>query len=182
MMMQELCLHIIDVVQNSVSAGSGTVRVTLKDSHKEDIILIQVADDGKGMDEQTLTNVQNPFYTTKSGKKVGLGIPLLKESALFCDGNFNMESTPGKGTSVTATFKKSHIDTPPVGDVKDTLFTTIVGTDQCNIDITYTTDNGTFNISINEIKQEIGDDIPLTHPEVIKFLRDYINQNIDQIS
>ncbi len=180
-MMAELCLHIIDVVQNSTAADAENVKIQLKDSQKEDLILIAVTDDGCGMDQQTLENVQNPFYTTKSGKKVGLGIPLLKAGSFDCDGSFHMQSTPGQGTNVSSTFKRSHIDTPPVGDVNDTIFTLIVGTDQCNIEFDYTTDKGAFCISIAEVKDQVGD-VPLTHPEIIGFLREYISTNVQQLT
>jgi len=179
-MMEELCYHIIDIVQNSISADSKNVRMKLKESDKEDIILIEVEDDGKGMDAETLRNVQDPFYTTKSGKKVGLGIPILKETAIHCEGSFKMESRVEKGTLVRAIFKKSNIDVPPIGKIKDTILTSIVGNDSCNIDITYENDNGIFNISTKKIKEQIGD-LHINHPDVIKFLREFIDKEITNL-
>ena len=174
-MMEELCYHIIDIVQNSISANSKNIKIKLKESDKEDLILIEIKDDGKGMDAETLENVQDPFYTTKSGKKVGLGIPILKETAIHCEGSFKMESHIGKGTLVSAIFKKSNIDVPPIGEVKDTILTSIVGNDHCNIDITYENDNGIFDISTKKIKEQIGD-LHITHPYVIKFLKEFIDK------
>ncbi len=179
-MMEELCYHIIDIVQNSISANSKNIRIKLKESDKEDIILIEIEDDGKGMDAKTLRNVQDPFYTTKSGKKVGLGIPILKETAIHCEGSFKMESCSGKGTCVSAIFKKSNIDVPPIGKIKDTILTSIVGNDSCNIDITYENDNGSFNISTKRIKEQIGD-LHITHPDVVKFLREFIDKEITNL-
>lgn len=181
MMMEELCLHIIDIAQNSVSAAAANVRIRLRDSAADNIILIHIGDDGKGMDAATAENVQNPFFTTKSGKKVGLGIPLLKESALFCDGGFQLSSSPGQGAIVSATFRRDHIDTPPVGNIAETIFTLIAGTDQCNIEFTFETDKGAFSISTNEIREQIGADIPLSYPDVIAFLRQYISENIAEV-
>ena len=179
-MMEELCYHIIDIVQNSISANSKNIKIKLKESDKEDLILIEIKDDGKGMDAETLENVQDPFYTTKSGKKVGLGIPILKETAIHCEGSFKMESHIGKGTLVSAIFKKSNIDVPPIGEVKDTILTSIVGNDHCNIDITYENDNGIFDISTKKIKEQIGD-LHITHPNVIKFLKEFIDKEITNL-
>jgi len=179
-MMEELCYHIIDIVQNSISANSKNIKIKLKESDKGDLILIEINDDGKGMDAETLKNVQDPFYTTKSGKKVGLGIPLLKETAIHCEGSFKMESRVGKGTLVRAIFKKSNIDVPPIGEVKDTILTSIVGNDPCDIDITYENDNGCFNISTKEIKEQIGD-LHITHPDVMRFLKEFIDKGISDL-
>jgi len=176
-MMAELCYNIIDITQNSLAAAAANVFILLEDSIARDKIIIEVKDDGRGMDTITLENVQNPFYTTKTEKKVGLGIPLLKQAALECGGEFVIESQPGQGTRVFTRFQRSHIDTPPVGDIQGTIFTLIVGTAGINIDFTYTTDTGTFNISIQEIKEQVGD-VHLTHPEIMKFLRQYINENV----
>ena len=179
-MMEELCYHIIDIVQNSISVNSKNIKIKLKESDKEDLILIEIEDDGKGMDAETLRKVQDPFYTTKRGKKVGLGIPILKETAIHCEGSFKMESHVGKGTLVSAIFKRSNIDVPPIGKIKDTILTSIVGNDHCNIDITYENDNGIFNISPKKIKEQIGD-LHITHPYVIKFLREFIDKEITNL-
>lgn len=191
-MMAELCYHIIDLVQNSVAARAQNIIVHLEESLSKDMIMIEVKDDGKGMDAETMANVQNPFYTTKGFKKVGLGIPLFKDTSLMCDGQFYIDSTPGLGTTLRATFKRSHIDTPPLGDVRDTLLTLLIGTcGGCeikpgepyavNLAFIYTTDIGSFRISLAEIRAEIGE-LPLTHPDVLAFLRGYITENIDQLN
>jgi Histidine kinase-, DNA gyrase B-, and HSP90-like ATPase len=186
-MMAELCYHIIDLAQNSATADSDNIFIRLEDSLAKDLILMEIKDDGKGMDAETVINVQDPFFTTKSTKKVGLGVPLLKEAAALCDGDFSIISAIGEGTTVRASLRKSHIDRPPVGDLKDTILTLLVSTvgpedaKIPNVDFEYSTDSGTFRLSINEIKEEVGD-VPLSHPEVLTFLRKYISENIDQIS
>jgi len=177
-MMAELCYHIIDIVQNSTAANASHIEVLVEDSESKDHIILEIKDNGRGMNATTLENVQNPFYTTKSDKKVGLGIPLLKQAAQHCDGEFLMESQPGIGTRVFAQFKKNHIDTPPLGDINDTIFTTIVGTENIDITFSYITDKGDFHISTHEIKEQVGDDVPLTYPEIMAFLRQYIQENI----
>lgn len=188
-MMAELCYHILDLVQNSAAAGSDQIEVVLEDSINRDVVVLDIRDNGKGMDGETVENVQHPFYTTKNIKKVGLGIPLLKETANMCQGEFSISSRIGKGTQVRAQLRKSHIDTPPLGDVAGTILTLLVGHSEIqtehglhriNIKITYTTDAGSFEISSEQIREQI-DDLPMSHPEVSGFLREYINEKASSL-
>lgn len=183
-MMAELCYHLIDLVQNSAAAGADEIHVLLKDSAARDDIVLEIRDNGRGMDEEMVNRVQDPFFTTKSIKKVGLGIPLLKETALMCDGTFSIDSRAGEGTCIRAQLCRSHIDTPPLGDVSGTFLTLLTGHSQIqvgetdraiNIQITYMTDAGSFEISSADIRGHIGD-LPFTHPEVIAFLRGFIDE------
>lgn len=180
-MMYELTLHIIDIVQNSIRAESRNIKINIFDSLENDKIIIEIIDDGKGMDEETKKKVENPFYTTKQDKSVGLGVPLLKQTALHCDGKFFIESQLGRGTKIHSEFKKYHIDLPPLGNLSDTFLTLLTYDEKkVNIIINYTNDKGEFKISTNEIKEEIKD-IPITSPEVISFLKSYINENLNKL-
>jgi len=179
-MMYELSLHIIDIVQNSIRAESKNIIINIVDSSKKDKIIIEIIDDGKGMDDETINKVENPFYTTKQDKSVGLGVPLFKQTAEHCDGKFFIKSQLGKGTKIYSEFKKSHIDLPPLGNLSDTFLTLLTYDEKkVNIIINYSNDNGEFKISTNEIKEEIGD-IPITSPEVISFLKSFINENLNK--
>lgn len=111
-MLAELSMHIIDIVQNSISAGADLIKVKIHELKDRDLLIIEVEDNGKGMDKDQINRVQDPFYTTKSFKRVGLGIPLFKQTAEHCDGSFQILSEPSKGTLIRATFKKSHVDLP----------------------------------------------------------------------
>ncbi len=178
-MMYELTLHIIDIVHNSIRANASQIEVKIIDSLKSDKIIIEIIDNGIGMDEETIQRVQDPFYTTKKEKTVGLGVPLLKQTANHCDGEFFIKSELGKGTIVHAEFKKSHIDLPPIGNLSDTFLTLLTYDDEnINIILNYETDKGKFSISTSEIKNEIGD-VPLSSPEVISFLKSYIKENLE---
>ncbi len=177
-MMEELSYHILDLVQNSIRAGAKKIEVFIKDSEKEDELIISVKDNGSGMDEETIRKVEDPFYTTKKEKKVGLGVPLLKETALHCDGDFRIKSSPGKGTEVFAKFKKSHIDLPPLGNLKDTILTIIISAESFDILFKIKTDKGEFILDTAEIKKEIGEDIPICAPEVLSFLKEYLDSEL----
>ncbi|MBN1317319.1 MAG: sensor histidine kinase, partial [Anaerolineales bacterium] len=124
--MRELSLHILDLAENSVSAGADKVRILVHEDMHADRLIIAVQDNGRGMDEASLAQVCDPFFTSRTTRKVGLGIPFLKAAAESCQGIFIIESTPGKGTHVKAEFKHSHIDRMPLGDLAGTLLTLLV--------------------------------------------------------
>lgn len=176
-MLAELSMHIIDIVQNSISAGAHLIAVNILDDKEKDIIVIEVKDDGRGMDADLIKRVQDPFYTTKSHKKVGLGIPLFKQTAEHCDGSFEITSEPAKGTSIRATFKRSHVDLPPMGNLKDTILTLVVGEPSVDFVFNISFDGNHLFLDTREIKEEL-QDVPINHPEVIKFLREYLEENL----
>lgn len=175
--MAELCYHILDIVQNSYRADSSLIDVYIRESDSDDLVEIKIADDGKGMDDDTVVCVQEPFFTTKSGKKVGLGIPLMKETAEHCEGSFHIISEKGKGTEVYASFKKSNIDRPPLGDLSGTVLSVISGIEGPDVKFVCKSDAGEFSVSIDEIREQAGD-IPLSSPDVYSFLRAYISEGL----
>jgi len=173
----ELSMHIMDIVQNSISAGASLIRVRIHEDTKRDLLLIEVEDNGVGMDEETVKRVQDPFYTTKSYKKVGLGIPLFNQTAEHCDGTFEIKSEKGKGTLVRATFRRSHVDLPPIGNLKDTILTLVVGSPQVDFIFEIVKDNHTFTFDTREVKAELKE-VPISHPEVVKFLDSFLDENL----
>ncbi|MBC7195059.1 MAG: sensor histidine kinase [Caldisericia bacterium] len=178
--MDEISLHVLDIVQNSISANATLIIVNIIEDTKEDKIEIEIIDNGKGMSEEELKLIENPFYTTKNYKKVGLGIPLLKQIALSSDGDFKIESKKGEFTKVYIKFKKSHPDTPPIGNLKDTILTLILTSENFDIKFHYKKENKILEIDSREIKKFLGD-IPINHPEVIKFIRNYLNDNFKNL-
>jgi len=177
---EDLSFHIVDVVQNSVTAGADRVEIVIEASVRKDRIQLKICDNGRGMDTDTVRRVQDPFYTTKSGKKVGLGIPLMKETALHCDGAFELTSRLDKGTRIRAEYRLTHIDTPPMGPVDETIFQLIVATPEVNMVFVWMTDAGRFAVSTHEIREQIGE-MSLTHPAVLSFLRNYLRENIQKL-
>lgn len=125
--MEDLSLHILDVVENSIDAGAKRIKIEIYEDLKLDLLKIEIVDDGKGMDKETLRKSLDPFFTTKTVRKVGLGLSLFREAARMANGDFVIRSDVDKGTKVMATFQHSHIDRKPFGDMTKTLMTLIVG-------------------------------------------------------
>ncbi len=178
--MDELLLHVLDIVQNSISAGATLVSVKIEEKSDEDLLSITVSDNGKGMDEETLKAVEDPFFTTKTGKKVGLGIPLLKQTVASTGGYFQIDSHPGKGTIIRASFPKSHIDLPPLGDLKGTILALVFASGNADIVFSYDRDGRIFSLDTRSMKEILGE-VPFSHPEVIKFLNNFIDDGIKEL-
>ena len=119
--MEDLSLHILDVVENSIRAGAGCVWVRLTEDRREERLTLEIDDDGEGMDEETKGRCLDPYFTTKSGKEVGLGLAFLAQSAEDTGGCLSVKSEKGKGTTVTAVYDLTHIDLRPLGDVNGTI-------------------------------------------------------------
>lgn len=179
-MLAELSMHVMDIVQNSISAGATLVRVKIEQNYSLDTLTIEIEDNGRGMTKEEIKKVQDPFYTTKSYKKVGLGIPLFRQIAEHCDGSFEIQSTPGKGTLIRAKFRMSHIDLPPIGNLKDTILTLVVGKPEIDFLFEIYKDGVSFVLDTREIKREL-QDVPVNHPEVIRFLDEFIDSNLKEM-
>jgi len=179
-MVEDLCFHLLDLVQNSVAAGARNIRLTVIASAIRDSLTLEVSDDGRGMDRQTLLKVQDPFFTSKSFKKVGLGIPLLKATAQLCRGDFRIASSVGRGTTVRARLQKSHLDCPPLGNLEETLLSLLVSLDPINIQFTYRSENGKFAVASADIRRQVGD-LHFSHPEIYQFLKQYIHEGLGRV-
>ncbi|NIM13941.1 MAG: ATP-binding protein [Candidatus Aminicenantes bacterium] len=118
--MEDLSLHIMDIVENSLRAGAEHIAVRLVDKANH-ILVIEVEDDGRGMNEETLKNAANPFYTTKNGKRYGLGLSLLSQACEDAGGRLRIEKGRTKGIKVIASFKKDNVDIKPMGNIDKTM-------------------------------------------------------------
>jgi len=184
--MREIALHLLDVAENSVAAESKNISVHVHEDLLHDGLIISVIDDGRGMDAETVQQVEDPFYTTRTTRNVGLGIPLLKSAAEMAEGSFNLQSEPGKGAWVEAEFRHSHIDRMPLGDLSSTFLTLLISHPQIVWTFLYrVTDKNKqsrdFLLESAELKSELGD-ISLTEPEVLTFLRGMIEEGIDAVA
>jgi anti-sigma regulatory factor (Ser/Thr protein kinase) len=179
-MVEDLCFHLVDLVQNSVAAGARNITLNVTEEEAGDRLTLEVADDGQGMDRHTLLKVQDPFFTSKGFKKVGLGIPLLKATAEACLGHFRISSRPGQGTRVRAQLQKSHVDCPPLGDLGETLLSLIVSLEQVNLRFSFRSELGKFFLSSADIRLQVGD-LHFSHPEVYQFLKSYIRERLDRL-
>ena len=175
--MQELSLNILDIAQNSVVAGASLIEIMVEASGENNKMLtIIIKDNGKGMDSQTLENVTNPFFTSRTTRKVGLGIPLFKMAAEQTGGFFDITSEVGVGTQVKAVFDTSNIDCTPLGDVWDTVAILI----QMNEDIefVYTAKRGEddFVCDTRQLK-EVMEGAPLSNPMIVRWIKEFIEEN-----
>ncbi|WP_294579867.1 ATP-binding protein [uncultured Thomasclavelia sp.] len=176
--MQEIAMNILDIAYNSIRAGATMIKVLITDSLKQNIIEIKIIDNGKGMDKETLTKVTDPFYTTRTTRKVGLGIPIFKENIEATGGHFDIESTVNIGTSVTGIFVKDHLDTPPMGNIVDTMVTLIQADEKINYIFEYNTDDFNFTLDTCQIKEILGNDVSITEPQIIMWLKDYMKEGL----
>jgi hypothetical protein len=179
--MRELSLHILDIAQNSIVAEAGTLRIVIIEAKKEDRLTIKIKDDGRGMDEETLRRVVDPFYTTRTTRKVGLGIPMFKLNAEGCDGSFEIKSQLGVGTELIANFRISHIDRVPLGNLTDTIVTIALASPRTDLILTHCVDDKKFALSTKEIRRMLGEEVPLDNIDVIRWLREYVHENIAAI-
>ncbi len=121
--MEDFSLHLLDVAENALAAGAGRIEISIFEQSKKNLMTIEIKDNGCGMDEQTVKRALDPFYTTKPDKRVGMGLPMLAQAAKEAVGNIEIQTTPGKGTTVLASFKLSHPDLKPLGDMMATMAT-----------------------------------------------------------
>ncbi len=180
--MKDLSLHILDLCQNSVAAGASFVGITINEDTQMDKLTIYIEDNGKGMDKDFLERVKDPFVTTRTSRRVGLGIPLMLASCKRCEGDLVIESEKNVGTKLTATFMHSHIDRAPMGDMAETMMSLILaGNDGSKtVDFIYMhiMDQRGFCLDTREVRIVLGNDVPLWEPDVLIWIKDYINEGL----
>ena len=151
--MEDLSLHILDIVENSIRAHAKKIEIKIIEEKKKDLLTIEIIDDGKGMDKKTLKNVLDPFFTTKNTRRVGLGLSLLVQSAEESGGSIIIESKPGQGTKVKAVFGYSHIDRKPLGDVNKSLKVLLAANPDINFIYEYQKDNANYYLDTKGTKK-----------------------------
>jgi hypothetical protein len=178
--MLELALHILDIAENSTRAGARHVDIRIKEDPDQDLLTLEIADDGAGMDKKTLAKALDPFYTTKKVRRVGLGLPMLAQAAEITGGELILTSEPGQGTQLKVTFGLRHLDRQPLGDAAGVMVTLVAGNP--DIDFTYSHERKgeIYFFSTEEIKKEI-EDVPINHVEVLKYIRTHIGEGLKEI-
>jgi hypothetical protein len=172
--MQELSLNILDITENSVRAQARLIQIKVVALPELDELRIEIEDDGKGMDEKTARGAMDPFYTTRTTRKVGLGLPYLKMNAELTEGGMKIYSAQGKGTRVSAVFGLRHIDRAPLGDMGQTV--ALLAGANPELDFVYTLEavDEKFIFDTREIKSVL-DDVSVSEPEVVAYMTSYIN-------
>ena len=179
--MRELSLNVLDIAQNSIRAEASLVTIELTESTKTNELIIVISDDGKGMTPEQLRSVRDPFFTTRTTRKVGMGIPLFRMAAEMTGGSFDIESQIGVGTKTTARFKTDHLDFTPIGDMCSTIITLI--TMNLHIDFVYKRqiDEKEFTVDTRQLKEILGD-VPLNEPSITAWIKEYITENTKQLT
>jgi len=173
--MEELALHILDLAQNSIAAGATEIAITVAESTTANSLWITMADNGRGMEREVLEAVADPFFTTRTTRRVGLGIPLLKAAAELCEGSLTVESVLGRGTTVEIYFKHDHIDRVPLGDMAATIAAIVAVNPSIEVLYRHEVDGREFTFDSREVRA-ICDDA-LLHPKIIEWLKEYIAEH-----
>jgi len=174
--MEDLSLHILDIAENSISVGAKNIEIVIVEDISKDIMTLEINDDGKGMTPDVVKAVINPFYTTRTTRKVGLGLAFLDEAAKTANGRVEIQSSPAVGTKVKATFQISHIDRKPLGDMAATITMLVAGNPGINFTYRYEHDGQTFAFDTKEIKARLHG-LDLNCPDTLMFIRDYITEH-----
>ena len=177
-MLEDLSHHILDIAENSANAGSSEVEIEFDE--RGAFVTLSVRDYGKGMDEQTARAVVNPFVTSRTTRRVGLGLPFLKQMAELCGGAFSLVTAPGEGTTVTASFRKDSIDTPPPGDIPSTLVTLFLSGGGVRWRYRHKTGRGEFLLDSDELADALGRDF-ISDVSLLSSVKEYIGENLSEI-
>lgn len=178
--MTEISLNVLDVANNSISAKASLIEITVCVNRSTDKLTITIVDNGCGMTQEQISHVEDPFYTTRTTRKVGLGVPFFKLAALSTGGNFQITSEPGIGTKVIAVFGLSHIDRMPLGDMCSTIRTLITMNAQIDFIYIYEFDGNLFQLDTREFREILGD-IPFQAPEVSAYIKEYLEENQKEV-
>ena len=178
--MEDLSLHILDIVENAVSAKAKRIDILVIEEPKEDRFVIEIKDNGIGMDEEASQKAVDPFFTTRTSRRVGLGLSLLAQAAEDAGGTLRIESNLGKGTRVTATFRYHHIDRKPLGNMVETMMTLLLGNPELDISYTHKKEGGSYTLSSQWLKEQF-QDRSLTNPEVIQWVERHLKEGLKQI-
>jgi anti-sigma regulatory factor (Ser/Thr protein kinase) len=179
--LRELALHLLDIAENSVSAKADTIQICVQEDTAANRLTISVIDNGAGMSPEMVARVIDPFVTSRTTRKVGLGIPLLKAAAESCNGGMTIQSSLGEGTSITVEFEHSHIDRMPLGNLAATFLTLLIGSPEVHWIFDYRVDDRTFQFDDQPVK-EVLDGLPLSDPTVLGYLRDTFETGIAEAS
>lgn len=178
--MREISLHIMDIAENGITAGADCIKIVVDEARNENRLEIVIDDNGKGISNNMIDKAIDPFVTTRTTRRVGLGLSLLKAAAERCDGKFTITSKPGKGTRISAVFQYDHVDRAPLGDMAGSVIILIVGNPGVDFVYTHLVDGNEFMLDTRDIKKEL-DGISLTNPTVIQHLTNSIKEGLSQL-
>ena len=169
--MEDLSLHILDIVENSVAAEADKIEIRITEDKGKDLLSVEIIDNGIGMDKETMKKVLDPFYTSKTVRRFGLGLPLLSEAAKAANGHLSIESKKGEGTKVKADFQYTHIDRKPLGDMGQTIITLVIGNPEIDLIYVHKKNSDTYILDTRKIKAQLKE-TPLNSPGGIRKIKE----------
>ena len=169
--MEDLSLHILDIVENSVAAQADMIEIRVTEDKKNNLLSVEIIDNGIGMDKETKKKVLDPFYTSKTVRRFGLGLPLLSEAAKAANGQLSIESTKGEGTKVKADFQYTHIDRKPLGDMGQTIIILIIGNPETDFIYMHKKNSDMYILDTRKIKAQLKE-APLNSPAGIRMIKE----------
>ena len=167
-------MNVMDVVQNSITAGSPVTTIAIEEDTADHTMVIRIIDQGKGMTPEQVEQVTNPFFTTRTTRSVGLGVPFFKMSSEQTGGDFSIESQAGAGTTVTARYRTDHIDMTPLGDINETVLLLIISNPVLDFVFRRERDSRSFALDTREMREVLGEDVDLSDPDIAMWLREYL--------
>ncbi|HZX46405.1 MAG TPA: ATP-binding protein [Clostridia bacterium] len=179
--MRDISLHVLDIANNSLEADASLIEISVEEDTVNNILRIQIKDNGRGMDRETAKKAVDPFYTSRKTRKVGLGLPLLKASCDRCGGSFGVKSGPGKGTEIHASFQYDNIDRPPLGDMPETIFSLVILNPSIDFVYRHSHNSQVFTMDTRELK-EVLQGLPLNTPEVAGWLSQHLKEGVSNLA
>jgi hypothetical protein len=178
--MKELSLHILDITQNSIVAGASLIEISIDENETANTLTIIIKDNGKGIPPAMLKSITDPYTTSRTTRKVGMGLPLLNDACRLAGGKMLVESVEGEGTEVTAVLGLNHIDRQPLGDIAGVIVLLFSANPAIEFIYKHSVNGKQYFFDTNEVK-EILEDIPINSPDVMKMLREMIGSNLEEL-
>lgn len=178
--MQDISLHLLDLAQNSIAAGATLVDISVREFPKEGYMLLRIRDNGKGMDAHQLNRVSDPFYTTRTSRKVGLGIPLFRASAEATGGYLKIISRKDEGTTLLALFHTNHIDCLQLGNLEESMAALIYLNPEINFTYCHELPDKQFYFDTSEVREILGE-VSITEPAVVDWIKEYIKNGLEEL-
>lgn len=178
--MKDLSMHIMDIAQNSISANCSVLKIEIREDMDLDNYSITIEDNGVGMSPEFLEIVTDPYVTTRTTRKIGLGLPLLKQNCERTGGDLTITSAEGVGTKVVANFVLTHLDRPPLGDIAGTIVLLTAANPDIYITYHHVTNTGEYIYDTKEINATL-DGVSINEPSVMRFLKEMLNENLKEI-
>jgi len=178
--MREIALHILDLARNSIEAGASEIRLCVLEDRSADLLQVTLADNGRGMDADTVAQACDAFHTSRTTRRVGLGLPLFKATCERCGGSLEIVSHVGVGTRVVARLQLGHLDRPPLGDVAAVIQSLACEAERTALSYRHQVNGHNFELDTARLQRELGD-ISLATPVVLQWLADEVREGLRDI-